>query len=110
GIQLLKPQGIFCYILPNKWMRAGYGKALRRYLQTLQLCLVADFGDLPVFQEATTYPCILQLSKTSPREDFAAADINTLDFKTSLDDYVAAHQSTFSYDDLQEDGWNLGDK
>ena len=23
GIQLLKPRGIFCYILPNKWMRAG---------------------------------------------------------------------------------------
>ena len=72
--------------------------------------LVADFGDLPVFQEATTYPCILQLSKTSPRENFAAADIKTLDFKTSLDDYVEAHQSTFSYDDLHEDGWNLGDQ
>jgi len=110
GISLLKPRGIFCYILPNKWMRAGYGKALRRYLQTLQLRLVADFGDLPVFDEATTYPCILQLSKSSPHHDFAAVAIKTLDFKTSLDDYVEAHKSTFSPDDLQEDGWNLGDQ
>ncbi|MDR3094491.1 MAG: Eco57I restriction-modification methylase domain-containing protein, partial [Bacteroidales bacterium] len=31
GFQLLKPTGFISYIMPNKWMQAGYGKALREY-------------------------------------------------------------------------------
>ena len=31
GMNLLTPNGFLCYITSNKWMRAGYGEALRGY-------------------------------------------------------------------------------
>lgn len=65
GHELLAPGGYFCYIVANKWMRAGYGEKLRNYLGEHTLVQLVDFGDLPVFEEATTYPCIL-LSRRGP--------------------------------------------
>ena len=35
GLNLLKDNGILTYITSNKWMRAGYGKNLRRFLSPL---------------------------------------------------------------------------
>jgi hypothetical protein len=56
GIDLLKPGGHLCFIAPNKFMRAGYGKNTRVLLTTrVTPKLVIDFGDLPIF-DATTYP------------------------------------------------------
>ena len=64
GITLLREGGIFSYIVANKWMRANYGEPLRRWLKQQCIEQIIDFGDLPVFQQATTYPCILVVSKT----------------------------------------------
>ena len=61
GISLLRPKGIFSYIVANKWLRANYGTPLRRWLKERQIEEIVDFGDLPVFQGATTYPCILRI-------------------------------------------------
>ena len=68
GMNILARNGNFIYILPNKWLRAGYGKNLRAFLQRQRLNTIIDFNDLPVFEEATTYPCILTTSKSLPRE------------------------------------------
>ncbi len=66
GLNLLKPAGTLCYIAPNKFMRAGYGKNTRELLTTEARPLqVLDFGDLPVFDEATTYPSIVMVEKTA---------------------------------------------
>lgn len=62
GLNLLKPGALLCYIAPNKFMRAGYGKNTRKLLTTEAKPLqVLDFGDLPVFDEATTYPSIVMV-------------------------------------------------
>ncbi len=59
AVQLLKPGGMLAFISPNKWFRAGYGANLRRYLaETCRVDSITDFGDLPVFQAASTYPMI----------------------------------------------------
>ena len=63
GVKLLKEGGLFGFIVANKWMRARYGKALRKWLKGQALREIVDFGDLPVFQQATTYPCILTIGK-----------------------------------------------
>ncbi len=109
GMRLLRPGGHFHYIVANKWMRANYGKALREWLQE-QTCVDAiyDFGDLPVFAEATTYPCLLQLSKKEPHDTFLAANIEHLDFE-NLDNYL--HEIRFPVDQarLQPEGWALID-
>jgi type II restriction/modification system DNA methylase subunit YeeA len=36
GVRLLKPGGLLCYIVTNKWMKAGYGEPLRRFFSEKQ--------------------------------------------------------------------------
>lgn len=66
GLNILRTGGTLCYISPNKFMRAGYGRNTRELLtnQARPLMLL-DFGDLPVFDEATTYPAIVMVEKSS---------------------------------------------
>ena len=63
GLRILRPNGQFVFIIPNKWMRAGYGLALRKWLKKLAIEQITDFGDLPVFDEAITYPSILSIQE-----------------------------------------------
>jgi len=109
GISLLRPGGIFSYIVANKWMRANYGKPLRKFLLTKQIEEIVDFGDLPVFKTATTYPCIIRVSNNKPAKEFCVSKVETLEFP-SLDEYVKEHRHPMDQHTLTDGGWTLGDK
>jgi len=109
GISLLRPGGIFSYIVANKWMRANYGRPLRKFLLTKQIEEIVDFGDLPVFRNATTYPCIIRVSNNNPSREFCVSKVETLDFP-SLDGYVKEHRHPMDQRMLTDGGWTLGDK
>jgi adenine-specific DNA-methyltransferase len=111
GINLLKQGGQFSYIIPNKWMRAGYGQGLRAWLKSHTLEQLLDFGDLPVFEEATTYPLIVSVTKRELSEGytFKAAPIKTLDFEQGLLHYVQEHGYEVQASLLPDTGWNLSD-
>ncbi|MBV6489968.1 MAG: hypothetical protein CNCCGFBP_00343 [Fimbriimonadaceae bacterium] len=68
GHDMLNKDGVFCYIVSNKWMRAGYGAKLRAYLGKQKLLQLLDFGEQPVF-EATAYTCVLLSQKSAPPKD-----------------------------------------
>ena len=71
GLNLLKNGATLCYIAPNKFMRAGYGKNTRELLTTqARPLMVLDFGDLPIFDEATTYPSIVMVERNPPQPPF----------------------------------------
>jgi hypothetical protein len=106
---LLKKSGIFSYIVANKWLRANYGEPLRRWMKTQRVEEIVDFGDLPVFQKATTYPCILRLRKDSPSVIFRTAQVKTLDF-ISLGDYVLKHVYSIKQAPLNDEGWTISDE
>ena len=64
GLKLLAAQGQLGFILPHKFFNADYGKNLRVLLAGGQnLSQIVDFGDKQVFSNATTYTCLLFLSK-----------------------------------------------
>jgi adenine-specific DNA-methyltransferase len=109
GLNLLCEGGHFSYIVPNKWMRAGYGKALRQWLQNHTLVQLLDFGDLPVFEEATTYPLILAAAKFKPATTytFDAATIATLQFEKGLTAYVYEQKYEVNAGLLSDSGWTL---
>lgn len=109
GMSVLREGGQFCYILPNKWMRAGYGENLRRFVKNTRIRGVVDFGDLPVFEEATTYPCIMSLEKTAPAESFPAVEIKSLDMPEGLSAHVAANAYEVLSSELRDEGWTLID-
>ncbi|HLC16121.1 MAG TPA: TaqI-like C-terminal specificity domain-containing protein, partial [Thermodesulfovibrionia bacterium] len=109
AVSMLKTGGFFSYIVSNKWMRANYGEPLRRWLKQQRIEEITDFGDLPVFDGATTYPCIIRIGKGSPLPKFNAAQIKTLEF-SSLADYTKAHSFKISKSSLSDKGWSLVDE
>jgi len=104
--RLLGENGFFSFIVANKWMRANYGLPLRRWLKQQQIEEITDFGDLPVFESATTYPCILRLSKKASTEKFSVTQVKSLDFQ-DLNEYVEENHYQVSQLSLPDDGWSL---
>jgi hypothetical protein len=108
GMRLLHEGGEFTYILPNKWMRGGYGKALRQWVQQYSIHEILDFGDLQVFEEATTYPCIWSIKKLAKEEkSFRACEIKTLNFEKDLITYVHQNSILVKTGLLSGEGWTL---
>ncbi len=108
GVSLLKENGIFSYIVANKWMRANYGAPLRTWMKQ-QIDEIVDFGDLPIFQEATTYPCIIRISRGQKRSIINVTQVKTLDF-SDLQDYVKKEHYAINRTDLDTSGWSLTNK
>ena len=107
GFDILKTNGQISYIIPNKWMQAGYGKPMRNFLLGKQITEIIDFGDLQVFDGATTYPCIIGLTNDSPSSQFANSTIKTLDFGNSFGDYVLTQKTVFETNNLSDETWIL---
>jgi type I restriction-modification system DNA methylase subunit len=117
GVSLLKKGGLFSYIVANKWMRANYGEPLRRWMKTHHIEEIIDFGDLPVFESATTYPCIIRIRKearTIPPLtkggkggfSFPVTKVATLNFQ-NLSDYVKGNSFPVVRASLDDKGWSL---
>ena len=118
GVSLLNKNGIFSYIVANKWMRANYREPLRRWMKKQRIEEITDFGDLPVFETATTYPCIMRIcrggSMCPPKSGqshriaptFYATDVKTLNFN-NLQDYVNENRFKVSTSSLSDKGWSL---
>lgn len=66
AFELLKNTGMLVFISPDKWFRSKYGSKLRQYA-TEHSCIrsITDFGELPVFEAASTFPMIFVARKGS---------------------------------------------
>ena len=109
GIGLLNDKGVFGIIVANKWMRTNYGEPLRKWLKQQSIWQIIDFGDLPVFQQATTYPCIIIAGKDLSAMGLESFTVNmkTLEFE-SLEKYIDENEQKFNQQSLEDEGWNLG--
>lgn len=91
GLTVLKPGGRLGYIVTNKWMKAGYGEALRTlYADAAWVESVVDLGhNKQIFPDADVFPCILTAKKPDagpapdaarvcviPREQFRVDDLS----------------------------------
>ncbi len=106
GVKLLNESGLFGIIVANKWLRARYGKPLRQWLKKQALREIVDFGDLSVFEQATTYPCILTIGKGGASDAFAAAQVDTLEF-ASLREHLESLRYSVDRTMLDDGGWAL---
>ena len=69
ALGLLKQGGYSAFIASSTWTKTKAGEGLREFLRTsASLESFVDFGDLPVFPEATTYPCVMVVRKQLPSE------------------------------------------
>jgi hypothetical protein len=109
GISLLRTGGLFSYIVANKWLRANYGKAMRQCLKKQHIVEIVDFGDQPVFSQATTYPCIIVIQNKQPAATFSSTIIKNLDF-SDLSSYVQEQRYEVQQEALNDAGWSLLDQ
>ncbi len=63
GLHLLRKGGLLSYIMLNKWEKVMYGRPLRELFLHTNLTHLIDFGDNQIFEDATTYTCIIRMKK-----------------------------------------------
>lgn len=106
-LKLLKEGGYFGMIVSNKWLKAGYGASLRKFLGKYWIEQFIDFGDLKVFQDATTYPCIIIIRNVNkPNPQIKTCVVKTLNFP-SIEDYVKKNQFYVDQKGLDVNGWDF---
>ena len=99
--QLLKQGGICNFITSNKWMRAGYGQATRKFfLEHINPLILIDFAGIKVFETATVDVNILLYVKEKPTFNTWGCTIKDNELK-KLSLYVRQHggKTTFSSDE-----------
>jgi len=65
SLKIINPSGLTGMILPHKFFQAEYGQAIRSFIETgNHLLRINDFTTNQVFTNATTYTCLLFLSKS----------------------------------------------
>ncbi len=112
SLSVLKDDGLYSVIVANKWLRANYGKSLRVFLKGKRIYKLIDFGDLPVFQGATTYPCIL-IAANKKAQDFDAVQQHPGLLAAGgeeLNQIVEKNSYSVAIDSLKEEGWSLSSK
>ena len=109
AIDILRPNGISSMITSNKFVKANYGKNLRIYLKQFQIINMIDFGELPVFDEAATFPAIYFIQKSNPVKPVLFTQIKSLKFE-SLADVVQFNQQSLPENALGDDVWSLANK
>lgn len=97
GYNLLKNGGILSFITSNKWMRAGYGKKLRKFFseKTNPLVLI-DFTGVKVFESSTVDVNILIFEKSKNMGETMAVIANESSRK-DLSDYVQKNHLTINF-------------
>ena len=110
GINLMNDDGLFSFILPNKFLKATYGKHIRKVMkEDANLELLFDFDDYPVFSEATTYPIIYVLNKKTDYKatTFLFSEINRRDNTNDPINTLENKKQKVPFESLADDMWNF---
>ncbi|RLC34973.1 MAG: hypothetical protein DRH33_08870, partial [Candidatus Nealsonbacteria bacterium] len=109
---ILKPEGFSCFISSNKWMRAKYGKKLRRFFkEKTTLKQIIDFNGYQVF-EATVDTDILLFKKTKPSGNI----VNILNIQpdftpaTDITTYFNSHKLEMKQSDFDSNCFTFADE
>ena len=101
--QLLKQGGICNFITSNKWMRAGYGEATRKFfIEHTNPLILIDFAGIKVFDTATVDVNILLYAKEKSTFNTQACIVKDKELK-ELSLYVRQHAQTTQFKNA--DSW-----
>ncbi len=105
GYELLKRNGLLGFILPNKFFNTDYGEGIRKYISTRNaLKSIIDFSHFQVFENATTYSCLLFLANNK-NETFHYVKIEPLQLK----EYRFFNLNNRKTSNYTENVWNFQD-
>lgn len=100
GFKMLKSNGKLSYILPHKFLVSDFGSGIRKFLlENKAIESLLHFGSEMVFEDASTYTCIVTLSHNNNELKFKS--ISPKDIFNSFD------YDVINYDKLSSNKWNL---
>lgn len=106
GLELLKPKGYFGYIVPSKFTKVGAGKKLRELLvSNKSVEQIISFGANQVFQDKTTYTCLLIL-KNEKQKELNYLEVDSLK-KWKTRNIKEEHFDSITFDELIKNDWIL---
>lgn len=107
SLKLLRNEGIFCFIVSNKWLKTGYGTNLRKILSEYWIESFIDFGDIQIFEGALTYPCIIFIKKIKQKNPKIKACVIKTEKFHPFEYYVNKNQFFYDQNNLDPKGWNI---
>jgi hypothetical protein len=110
SLNKLKNNGILNLITSNKWFKTTYGKPLRELLEQNKIEDVVDFGDIQIFKNATTYPCIVKIKKIKKMDSkiriCKVTKSNFIPFESYVKDNIFSMEQKM----LNSKGWNFSNE
>ncbi len=105
ALYLLNEAGKVGFILPHKFFNAQYGESIRKLLSDKKAIeQIVHFGHQQIFENATTYTCIITLDKNDKKKKFSYLKVDKLE--------AWRHNNKNSFDeiyfkDLKNGEWNF---
>jgi hypothetical protein len=120
AVELLLRGGRSSFIASSTWTKTEAGRQLRRFLKSeATIVSFLDFGDLPVFPDATTYPCVMvmshepatavDLSAAEAKHEIESAVVPDLDH-VDLTHVLAMRKVLVPQNELEDQGWYFEDR
>jgi len=107
SVELLREGGEYGVIVSNKFLRANYGKGIRALLaDRVGVREVVDFGELRVFEDASTMPALFFGRRGAGVSEPRYAQVTTLDFPDLVQE-VERQAYEFEPDGLDGEDWQL---
>ena len=107
---LLKKNGYFSFIMPNKWMLVDYGKELRQFMSQTSLKKILNFGDVQFFADATIYVCIFVSQKSGDKIPVLACSLNSKNYHGEFEKEVKAATFEFPAENFGASEWSVRNK
>lgn len=110
SLNILKRTGTLCFISSNKFIKAKYGNSLKKLMS--ELCIIKniiDFGELPVFESAATFPMILFAKKSNPTDEILLfTQVKSLNPPyPNIDEIVNKDSQSLSQEAIKGSIWQL---
>ncbi|MGJ0302973.1 N-6 DNA methylase [Aliarcobacter cryaerophilus] len=100
SFKMLNQKGKLSYILPHKFLISDFGSGIRGFLsENKAVESLLHFGSEMVFEDASTYTCIINLSHKNEKLNFKSISPRDI-FNQFEYDFI-------TYDSLSSDKWNL---
>ena len=105
GMKLLKKNGEFGYIIPNKFLIANYAKQMRsQILDQYSVKEIVDVSECEVFENVSVYPVILIMENKKPDNNTTIETVEKILNKQELENHSFAKcrikQSIYKRDDF----------
>jgi adenine-specific DNA-methyltransferase len=110
GINLLKKDGILCFITSNKWMRAKYGEKLRKFLKNNTTVLrIIDFSGYRVFEQTVDTNIIL-LKNEKPTSQHIVNFVEIKNDVQNVIEYINQNWQAIPQGKFSDNAWTLADE